>query len=579
MVAGVARARPLNPALSTVLAVLGAATAVEWALIFDQHPAYGWLIWGFSLLGWFVAAVGVLLWHRLPGNRTGLLLVLVGATILASNLGNIDNRWLLLVGTLMAEAPIAALLHLVMAFPSGRLNGRVSRTLVQAAYASSVLWQIPIWLFDGGASAFGWSAITRDPNLVRRFDDVQSLISSTVLVVSTVLIVRRWRTTLPATERRALGMVYGYGVFAVASFPITARLVRPMLHWSVYTLFGIQELIISGVPLVFASAMALGALARTLEVGELATWLGGHQAERPSARDALATALGDPTLQLLHEFDGGATVVDADGHPAPRPISNGQRAVVPVELASGRALIVHDAWRVAPELAKEAGRVAALAIDHERLTAELLATQAEVRASRLRIVEQGEQERRTLARDLHDGIQGRLVVIALSAGRLVSTIGGPEAALAVQMRDELDAVITELRRLVHGVLPPVLVEQGLFAALEELAGRTPIPLTVGLEGLDTALSWPVASAVYFIAAEGLTNVLKHAEASQVRLELTVNVNVLRLDIIDDGRGGATLAGRGLRGMADRVATLDGVLRLNSAPGHGTRLEVRLPCVS
>lgn len=570
--------RPFPAALWALLAVATAGAVVEWVLIRETGHPYWWLAGCYGLVGWAQIAVGILLWARRPANRTGLLLVVVGLLALTANLGNLPSGGLSLAA-LVAETPIAALLHLVLAFPSGRLGRPLPRMLVVLGYASSVGWEIPMYVFGATPPAVSWLTAGPDPGLVAVADNLQSATTGVALIGGALYLSARWRSSSAVVERPVMGMAHGYGLFTLTSFPLSARLLRPLFGWSPITLFEVQLFVMLGVPFVFAAAMASGALARTLQVDELAAWLGGHPASRPTARDALAGALGDPSLELLHRLDDGVTLVDAAGRAvSAAPAGNG-RGVMPVPVSSGEAVIVYDPTVLPdPGIVQQAGRVAALAIDHERLTADLIATREEVRASRRRILEQGEQERRLLARDLHDGVQGRLVAAALVAGQLASALDGPEAEAADQLRRHLDGVITDVRHLVHGMAPAVLVERGLFAAVAEMAGRTPLPVEVEPEGDDSGLPWPVAAAGYFIVAEACANAVKHADASSAVISLSVDASALWLDVSDDGRGGAAAAGHGgLRGVADRVATLNGAYRLHSPLGGGTRLEVRLPC--
>ena len=233
--------------------------------------------------------------------------------------------------------------------------------------------------------------------------------------------------------------------------------------------------------------------------------------------------------------------------------------------------IVYDAVSLPdPELARAAGRVVALAVERERLTAALLAGRAALRESRARIVESADRERRRIARDLHDGLQAQLVVLALRAGRL---------AEAEQLRAGVESAIAELRDLVHGIMPALLVAARALRGHRGAArpGADPEPPATG-PSEDAPLPAAVESAGYFTVAEALTNAVKHAEASQLCVRLVRDAAVLTIEVRDDGVGGARPAG-GLRGIADRVEALGGRLRVDSAPGRGTHLVAELPCAS
>jgi signal transduction histidine kinase len=213
------------------------------------------------------------------------------------------------------------------------------------------------------------------------------------------------------------------------------------------------------------------------------------------------------------------------------------------------------------------------------LDAELRASLAELRASRARIVEAGDAERRRLERDLHDGAQSRLVALKLllSSARLRARRGaeGVDAILGEAI-DELDTSLSELRELARGIHPAVLTDRGLEPALQALATRAPVPVTVEADDEDR-LPGPVESAAYFVVSEALANVAKYAQATQAAVAVRRENGRVTVDVTDDGIGGADAGrGSGLRGLADRVAALDGTLSLDSPAGGGTHLHAEIP---
>jgi signal transduction histidine kinase len=205
---------------------------------------------------------------------------------------------------------------------------------------------------------------------------------------------------------------------------------------------------------------------------------------------------------------------------------------------------------------------------------------ADLRASRLRLVEAGDTERRRLERNLHDGAQARLVALALQIGharRVAESEPGRVPGLLDEAMDELRTSLAELRELAHGIHPAVLSEKGLGAALYALAARAPLPVTLDSDAGER-LPQPVEVAAYYVVAEALTNVAKYAQATQADVAVHRVDGVVTVDISDDGVGGADVSrGSGLRGLADRVAALDGTLAVESPPGRGTRLHVEIPC--
>ena len=222
-----------------------------------------------------------------------------------------------------------------------------------------------------------------------------------------------------------------------------------------------------------------------------------------------------------------------------------------------------------------------LAAENAGLRAELEVQLEEVRASRARIVQAAYEARRRLERDLHDGAQQRLTMVEMmlrGAMRQLGTDVDPELSRTLEQTvEELSAGAAELRSLARGLHPALLTERGLLPALEALASRSQVPVTLRhatIGRLDPA----VESAAYFVVSEALTNVMKHARASRVDLMLKREASTLVLEVRDDGSGGASIdAGGGLRGLSDRVAALDGRLRVESPRGSGTLVGVELPC--
>jgi signal transduction histidine kinase len=214
------------------------------------------------------------------------------------------------------------------------------------------------------------------------------------------------------------------------------------------------------------------------------------------------------------------------------------------------------------------------------LAVESAQARTELNASRVRILEAGVSERRRLERNLHDGAQQRLVALAVQLRVLEKRLEDPEAA-RVLLRgagEELDHALAELRELARGLHPAVLADRGLAPALEMLASRAPLPVTV--EGVpEERLAEPLEAAVYFVVAESLTNAVKHADATALHVRVAADTAELRVEIADDGRGGADPsagAGTGLRGLADRVEALGGRLALESPAGAGTIVRATLP---
>lgn len=204
----------------------------------------------------------------------------------------------------------------------------------------------------------------------------------------------------------------------------------------------------------------------------------------------------------------------------------------------------------------------------------------ELRASRARGVDAAEAERRRIERDLHDGAQQRLVSVAMELGRAKAKLDSDPAAARVlidEAHSEAKQAIAELRDLARGIYPAVLGDRGLDAALSALAGRCPVPVHVSVE-LEQRPPTVVESTAYYIVAEALTNVAKHARAATVAVTVQRHGDRVLVEVYDDGRGGASaLPGGGLAGLADRAATIDGVLTVDSPEGGPTKIKAELPC--
>jgi signal transduction histidine kinase len=301
---------------------------------------------------------------------------------------------------------------------------------------------------------------------------------------------------------------------------------------------------------------------------------------RVSARDALAEALGDHSLTLAYWLPDSSRYVDADGRAVALPTAGGDRAVTEIERDGGPvAAIVHDpALLEERELVRTAGAAAALALENERLAAELRARYDDLRAASARLVAAGDAARRRIERDLHDGAQQRLVSLSLTLNlaRRHAEPGSQTASLLDNAMTELTAGLSELRELARGIHPAVLTERGLDPALAGLAARAPLPVTISAP-LDRRLPPAVEAAAYFVVMEALTNVAKYACATAAEVTVQQINGHLVIDVADDGVGGANpAAGTGLAGLADRVAALGGRLEVQSPPGAGTLVRAEMP---
>ncbi|HKW92564.1 MAG TPA: ATP-binding protein, partial [Methylomirabilota bacterium] len=203
----------------------------------------------------------------------------------------------------------------------------------------------------------------------------------------------------------------------------------------------------------------------------------------------------------------------------------------------------------------------------------------ELRDSRARIVAAQDVERRRIERNLHDGAQQRFVNALLALGMAEADLGGGKsrAELVDDATREVRAGLSELRGLVRGLEPPLLAEAGIVAAVSALADRAPIPTSVAAGALPR-YSAGIETAAYFVVAEVLTNAAKHSGADQIKVAIREEDEWLRIEVSDDGRGGADPArGSGITGLRDRVAALGGRIAMTSPPGGGTVVRAELPC--
>jgi signal transduction histidine kinase len=524
------------------------------------------------LVGWSFIGTGLFAWWRRPLNRTGVLMTALGFAWFAQTLSAANSEVLFTIGIALDSLFPSIAAHLLLAFPTGRLEGRAVRWTVAGGYFVATVLQLPSLLFEAEEPDDLHSFLVAHPNqpLSDRLDALQYLGGVALAAASTVIVTRRWRAASPP-QRQVLAPVLWTGGGALLAFLIAKGLDAAGSPEHRLELFA--EALLATVPFGFLVGLLRGRLAQGPAIAELIGRLG--QAPGPDElRAALADALGDPSLTIAYWLPESGRFVDAAGRPVELPDGRWTE----VERGGQRiAAIVHDpSLADEPQLVRAAGAGAALALENQRLSAELRARIEELRASRARIVEAGDTERRRLERDLHDGAQARLVALAMKLRLARRRAEGEVAALLDESSADLQESLDELRELARGIHPAVLTDRGLSAALRSLADRAPLPVEmVGDPPED--LPPAVATALYFVVAEALTNVAKYARASGATVRVQRGDGLVVAEVSDDGVGGARLdAGSGLRGLTDRVAALDGRLELDSPPGAGTRLRVEIP---
>jgi signal transduction histidine kinase len=526
------------------------------------------------LVGWSFMGTGLFAWWRRPGNRTGALMVAAGAAWFVSGVSASDDDLLFTIGIALDGVFPAILGHLLLAFPTGRLATRAERLVVAAGYFAVTVLQVPSLLFEEPGEPRNLLIVHGDQPLSDALDAMQFVAAVCVIGVSVALLVRRGLRGGEA-QRRALTPVLWTAGVAFSAF-IVAKGIDAATGEPQDALNRLSEALVATIPFGFLIGLLRSRLAQGAALSTLIAQVGQLPGEEGPLRAALADALGDPSLSIAYWLPESARFVDALGH----PVTVSGPGWTEVELQGRRiAAIAHDpALSEEPELVRTAGAAAALALENQRLTAELRARIEDLRASRARVVEAGDTERRRLERDLHDGAQSRLVALALKLklARMRVAPDSEAAELLDESSAELQASLTELRELARGLHPVVLTDRGLNAAIRILADRAPVPVDL-LALPPERLPAPVELAVYFVVAEALTNVAKYAQASSASVSITAADSHVTVEVADDGVGGADLArGSGLRGLSDRVAALDGTLQVDSPPGEGTRLRAEIP---
>ncbi len=540
-----------------------------------------WLAVAFVALGSLWILAGLVAWWKRPDNHTGALMTAAGFSVLLWLPSGLEASLPSTVFGITDRLFPAVAVHLFVAFPRGRLASPTERVVVAAAYADVLLVAgLGAQLFRGPEPFLvgGPRNLLLVHDSLRLADALElwaDVALAALFVVAVVLLARRWRTA-SAPARRALAPVLWSG--ALVLFLGAALLTHFPSYDSWEGSILLSAFVVAGgiVPLAFLAGLLRMRLHRAV-VADLVVELGSPL--RPAqVRDAIARTLGDPSLELAFWLSEDGRYVDAEGktlEPADQP---GRVATVLEHDGQRLAVLVHDrALLDEPELVAAVGAAASLALENARLQAELRAQLAEVRASRARIVEAGDAERRRLERDLHDGAQQRLLGIRLALQLARGQAGGERAVerLLAEADAEVVGALDELRALARGIHPAILTEDGLAPALAALARRSPLPVELAVSA--DRLPAPVEATAYFVAGEALANVVKHARASRVAIHTTRTNGRLVIDITDDGEGGADADGAGLRGLRDRVEALDGRLTVESPPGGGTRVAAAIPC--
>jgi signal transduction histidine kinase len=571
-------AAPAHPAWFWAALWAAAATCGFVALIpvvFHRGPPVPGFDVAHTLSGISFAACGLIAWRRRPDSAVGRLLTIAGFGVLVSPiLAQVHSPVAFVVSILFGDLWIVLFATLILSFVTGgRLVSTVDAVIVAAFLLGLFVLQFVVLLFYDNPENL--LLLRPDTDVASALDKVRMGVLVIASLAVVVVIGERWHSASGPRRRALLPSLSGCFcalLYAVSLTTVILDAVWLPLVWA-----------LNAALVTVPAALAWGLLRSRLARGGLADLLQELGSLRGvPLEEGLAKVLGDPGLVLAYPVPGAHAYIDGRGEPVSLPAPGGDRSTAPVE-RDGRALalLVYDAsLDDDPELIGAVAATAAITLDDARLHAESAARLAELRASRERIVSAGDAERRRLERNLHDGAQQRIVSVTLQL-RMIQNRMRTDPALAEELStaaDELGRSLEELRELARGIHPAVL-NHGLKAALDSLASRASVATTISFETPER-LAEPVELAAYFVASEALANVAKYAQASQATVRVSRRDGLAVIEIADDGVGGADeRAGTGLQGLADRVAALDGTLRILSPPGVGTVVTAELPCAS
>jgi signal transduction histidine kinase len=573
----------LNSAVSRRRLVLAGlwvtAAAAQWGalrpVVTGEHKSSAVIL--YHVVGASFAVCGLLAWYRRPDARTGPLMVVTGFLFFARLLlSRVDSSLAQTVGMAIGNLWVITFVALLVSFPSRPRRWVLSEWVLIGVFVLAEIVLVVGWMlfapFPGNLLL-----VSANPGVADELNRASGVIGFAAALSVAVLLAARWRAATPGVRRAcapaaagAVTLLFLSGLLLQGAF---TSYQSPFLVWP--TLVGLLL-----VPLVFLVGIWRTWVARAA-VADLVVELDAPRGTPLQA--ALARALRDPTLILAYWLPEFGSYVDSGGQAVELPEDSGGRETAIVEQDGERvAAIVYDASLAEERKLLDAVVAAAgFALKNERLSAELRARVSELGASRARILEAGDKERRRLERNLHDGAQQRLVALSMQLSLLKARISDDPAtavALAAKANTDLAESLEELRELARGIHPSAL-DHGLAVALESLAAQSVVSTRVTVELADR-LPEPVEVAAYFVASEALANVDKHARASRATVRVLLSAGSAVIEITDDGIGGADDAnGSGLRGLADRVEALEGQLRVVSTAGAGTTVTAVIPCAS
>ncbi|HEX6256009.1 MAG TPA: histidine kinase [Euzebyales bacterium] len=559
-----------------VLAAAGALSGVVLLVLADANTELPQPGLHAALAYWITIpyiVAGLVAWRRRPDSRLGMLMVAAGFASFLGFLVWSNNDGLFTLGVAAQFLPPVLFLHVFLAFPTGRLVSRPERVVVAAAYGAAAL-TIPA-LALAQESPRNVVAVIAAPAIAQVLQRAQLLIISTLSLAGIAVLARRRRTGRPS--RTALGLLVD--AFSLGLLMIALLLLAGFFQWHAIqdTVRQMTFAVIGIAPIVFLVGLLASHLGRA-SVADLFVDLGVNPGPA-ELQHAVARALRDPSATLAYRVEEFDAYADIDGHEVDVEPSPGRSAMPIVRDGTPVAMLFHDAaLDDEPEVLSSVAAAIGMTIHNAQLQVELRARLEELRGSRARILQAERLERRRLERDLHDGAQQRLVALALELGEMAEVVVDRDLRRRIDdARAEVSASLADLRDLAHGIHPALVSDHGLMVALESLATHATVPVRID-GSVNGRLPEPVELAAFFMVSEALANIAKHAGASAAVVRLDRGPGVLRVEVSDDGVGGATTDhGTGLRGLADRMEALGGRLRVWSTRDHGTRMRAEIPC--
>ena len=572
-----------------VAAAVAGALVLAWLVPLSVDLGISVMVGRIVVCGAFVVAAASAA-RRRPDVATGALMYAF-ALLYAADAATAETLvpWRWTVGILAADLWLPVLAALVLGFPGGRVSGFAPRALVALACLVMLVIKPMVLMWQGPGAICATCApagnvfFTGPPPLdgdaiIEVYDGARHAIIAAVLLL---LLARVVRASPPA--RAAMASL------VLPTALLATKLLLDELYLRDRLLYAADEfalittpntILFAAVPLGYLTAVSRASGARAA-IQRLIVEI--EKSHGPQLTAAIARALRDPSLTIGYWAQQLGRYVSDEGAEVELPAAGTERAVTVVHGEHAPlAVMLHDpALLSQPALLESVSAAARLALENERLRAEVKAQLAEVVRSRARIVEATDTERRRIERDLHDGAQQRLVSLRIAL-TMLKTARGPQSDSPEldELIEELDRhavdAIGELRNLARGIHPSLLADEGLEPALEALAQRAPVRVSLGAMPARRADA-TVEIAAYYVCSEAIVNAAKHSDASVVRVDIQDGGGDFRVRIHDDGQGGARVeAGTGLRGLHDRVEAVGGSLSISSESGRGTTLTATFP---